>query len=202
MSVPRRRCRAGWALLVVLGLMGCANVAPVAEKTVEWAELERTVLEMESALGAADARAAGAALGVQRRLPDLKAALDEVLTWQEIACYHRFLTNACVAKVARSRRRIDARVTNLEAAAAQALRHDAAISRARAEAQRLEDRRLSDEAEAPARAERRRVYELKRESSEAAEAQRARQSQTPSTPRVGSPPSPKSPASTIDEGPS
>jgi hypothetical protein len=167
--------RLALAAALVWAWTGCATVPPVADGVPQVAPLEAWVQRVEAEQGTAAVLDPGRARALQGELPQVRSELDDALTWQEIACYRRFWTYRCVGQVKERRRRLEDRVARVDGAVAQALRHEAAVLRAQAEAQRLAVQAEQSEAEQAMRAQQRLAYERK----QAAAAARAAQPPAP-----------------------
>ncbi len=152
-------------LAISLGLAaGCAatsgplRVVPESLLPEAFSRLDR--------IGPDEARA------VRDQVPTVRESARDALVRERIACYRRFLTNACIADVDRRERLVDARLDRIEIAAQQAIREAAAVDLNRRAAEAIRDREAREAAEASARAGNRRTYETRLEAAEAERAQR------------------------------
>lgn len=121
---------------------------------------------------AGDTRAARAA---QETVRAARIEVQDTATRERIACYRRFLVNACLADVDRRARMAEARLDGIEVAANQSLREAAALELNRQAAARNAERDASAAADAAGREENRRAAQAREAAAEEARAARERE---------------------------
>jgi hypothetical protein len=113
-----------------------------------------------------------AARQARREVAAVREPLADALLRERIACYRRFLLNACLADVDRRERQLEARLDGIELAADQAIREAEALALNRREADALAARTADSLRDAVRREENRREYEARLQASERARRQR------------------------------
>ena len=113
-----------------------------------------------------------AARQARREVAAVRESLADALLRERIACYRRFLLNACLADVDRRERQLEARLDGIELAADQAIREAEALALNRREAGALAARTAEAQRDAARREENRRDYEARLQASERARRQR------------------------------
>lgn len=113
-----------------------------------------------------------AARQARRDVAAVREPLADALLRERIACYRRFLLNACLADVDRRERQLEARLDGIELAADQAIREAEALALNRRDADAQAARTAEAQRDAVRREENRREYEARLQASERARRQR------------------------------
>lgn len=148
------------AVAIVLGVAaGCA--ATTAPARMEPDSLWPQAFARLDRFGPDEART------IRDQVPSVRESASDALLRERIACYRRFLMNACIADVDRRERLVDARLDRIEIAAQQAIREAAAVELNRREAEAIASRAARENRETSTRAGNRQAFEARQEAADA-----------------------------------
>lgn len=112
------------------------------------------------------------ARSAQEAVSAARETLEDALTREEIACYGKFIVRRCLDQLGERRRAVNERLNDVEVAANQRLRDEAALTTSRRLADEAARRLSSREAEAQREALNRQEYEARLDAARQAQARR------------------------------